>query len=248
MCTVTYLPGEKGYYLSSNRDEKLVRAKAIPPQKWHINGWQLGFPKDGQAGGTWIAIHEKGHSAVLLNGAAALHQPLPQYRRSRGLIFLDVIGVDNPVSSFQEISLTDIEPFTLILVLATGELYECRWNGLDKKIKSLPAQQAYIWSSVTLYTAPVIRMREEWFRKWQQQYPLPDQDAILGFHLFGGEGNPEQDIRMQRGKQYQTVSITGIHKDTSGVNMRYLDLLNMQETQLSFSVPHAYAKGGFNHA
>ncbi|MGL1516781.1 NRDE family protein, partial [Vibrio parahaemolyticus] len=48
------------------------------------------FPKDPDGGGTWIALKENGDVAILLNGAFENHIPAYPYRRSRGLIFLDI--------------------------------------------------------------------------------------------------------------------------------------------------------------
>ncbi|MEJ0104485.1 MAG: hypothetical protein WDO19_18810 [Bacteroidota bacterium] len=35
------------------------------------------FPKDGNAGGTWFAVHENGNVIVLLNGGFKFHESAP---------------------------------------------------------------------------------------------------------------------------------------------------------------------------
>ncbi|WP_264554454.1 NRDE family protein [Flavobacterium sp. N1861] len=68
MCTVTYVPLKNGSCLTSNRDEKVAREKAIPPTEYFINNKKVIFPKDPKAGGTWFAYDEK-NIIILLNGA-----------------------------------------------------------------------------------------------------------------------------------------------------------------------------------
>ncbi|NDC40852.1 MAG: hypothetical protein EBZ77_04755, partial [Chitinophagia bacterium] len=57
MCTVTYLPLDNGHILTSNRDEQLLRQAAAPPELIEGKTGGILFPRDGKAGGTWIAAH-----------------------------------------------------------------------------------------------------------------------------------------------------------------------------------------------
>jgi uncharacterized protein with NRDE domain len=91
MCTVTFIPAADGVYLTSNRDERLTRPDALFPFRAAQEGQELIYPKDAEAGGSWIALKSAGDAAVLLNGAFAKHQLQPAYRRSRGLVFLDIV-------------------------------------------------------------------------------------------------------------------------------------------------------------
>jgi uncharacterized protein with NRDE domain len=107
MCTLTFIGTKNGYCLTSNRDEKVSRGKAIPPKKYKINDKTITFPKDTAAGGTWVAHDEKA-ILVLLNGANEKHIPTGNYRKSRGLILLDLIGSDNPIEEWENIDLKNI--------------------------------------------------------------------------------------------------------------------------------------------
>ena len=73
MCTVTFIPTGDKYFITSNRDEKNTRKFAIPPSAYEFESGKIFFPKDGDRGGSWIAIHENGNAAVLLNGAFEKH-------------------------------------------------------------------------------------------------------------------------------------------------------------------------------
>ncbi len=91
MCTVSFVFVKGKAILTHNRDEKAARPSAIEPLKYSINQQNIYFPKDQKAGGTWFAVAESGTVLVLLNGADEKHKLKTSYRKSRGLIFLDLI-------------------------------------------------------------------------------------------------------------------------------------------------------------
>ena len=224
MCTVTFIPLSDKILLTSNRDEKGVRKKALPPSVTLSAQKKLLFPKDAQAGGTWIAASDTGSVMVLLNGGFIKHEPAAAYRRSRGLIFLDILSATKALPEFKRISLLGIEPFTLVIWEDT-KLYECRWSGEEKYIREMDHTQPHIWSSVTLYTSEIIHKREQWFKNWLAENPQPQTDDILKFHRFGGDGDRENDIRMNRNNNMLTVSITSIACSQHQAIMYYEDLV-----------------------
>jgi uncharacterized protein with NRDE domain len=231
MCTVTFISSADKIYLTSNRDENFLRKQALPPRFYFHNDEQLIYPKDEDAGGTWIAANKNGNAAVLLNGAFVKHIPTPPYRKSRGLVFLDVIKSRMPLKYFLNTDLLNIEPFTLVL-FENNNLYECRWNGSKKYAKKLERFKPYIWSSATLYDADIIEKREEWFYNWIHENKRITQNAILNFHCFAGDGNKNTDLLMNRDDKVYTVSITSIELNNESAMMHYLDLKN-KETHLT---------------
>ncbi|MEP7377517.1 MAG: NRDE family protein [Chitinophagaceae bacterium] len=230
MCTVTYIPTNDKYFISSNRDEKYSRKRAIPPKVYEINSKKLIFPKDGDAGGSWIALHENGNAAVLLNGAFEKHIPMPPYRKSRGKIFLNIITDERPVRHFHQLDLEQIEPFTLIL-LEKDNLYECRWDGNDKHCQQLKKHRPYIWSSATLYDKNIVEKREQWFAAFLNRNPHPTQKDILEFHQFTGDGDMQNDLLMEREGVYTTVSTTSMLLTEDRGSMKYLDLKDNKFTE-----------------
>lgn len=225
MCTVTYIPANDKYFISSNRDEKYSRTQAIAPAVYKLNNKTMIFPKDADAGGSWIALHESGNAAVLLNGAFEKHIPLPVYRKSRGKIFLNIISHERPVRYFHQMDLSKIEPFTLVL-LEKNNLYECRWDGGEKHYEQLKRHRPYIWSSVTLYDKEVVKKRKQWFANFLNRNPHPIQKDILEFHQFTGDGDTNNDLLMEREGTFSTVSITSILLTAERGSMKYLDLKN----------------------
>ncbi len=224
MCTVTFIPGENGIYITSNRDERTQRKPAIPPRIEQMGNAAVLFPRDGDAGGSWIGMHQNGNAAVLLNGAFISHIPKPPYTKSRGLVFLDTLSAVSPHKFFVRIPLEGIEPFTIILY-ESEYLFECRWDGRDKHLVQFPVYQPMIWSSVTLYDNPVIQKREEWFHAFLGKNPDPTREQIMAFHLFGGDGDSRNDLHMKREDTYLTVSITGMELQKSMGSMQYKDLV-----------------------
>jgi hypothetical protein len=202
------------------------------------NGQKLFFPKDADAGGSWIVMKENGDAAVLLNGAFINHTAEPPYRLSRGIILLDIISTNKPSVTVAKINLQDIEPFTLIL-LENKSLYEFRWDGSEKFYKQLNINMSYIWSSATLYDGFVIKKREQWFTSFLNDHPTPTQRDILNFHRFTGDGDKQNDLLMTRDGMYTTVSITSILLTKDRGCIEYLDISNNSSSEIKIELSHS---------
>lgn len=239
MCTVTFVPTANGIYLTSSRDEHYKRSKALPPQFYYRNGYELIFPKDPDAGGTWIALRNKKEAAVLLNGAFLKHLPEPPYRKSRGIVLLDVLAYSDPVIGFNTLLLSGIEPFTLIL-LSEGKLTECRWDGKEKHQQQLDINTPRIWSSVTLYDETVIKQREAWFKQWFQGIEELNTEEMMHFHQFAGDGDSRNSVLMNRDNQMSTVSICSLFIGKGQSRIRYRDVQSMTDLQHTFSHERHY--------
>ena len=229
MCTVTFIPTRNTVFFTSNRDEKQWRSNAAMPAIHQGNSGNILFPKDADAGGTWIAAHENGNAIVFLNGGFIAHTPRPPYRKSRGLILKDLIDHPEPVNQFHSIELTNIEPFTAV-IWDNKRLFECRWDGDAKHSIHLDKGLPHIWSSVTLYDPEVIRKRNDWFKEWLVDNPNPKQSDILHFHQFTGDGDCHNDLKMNRGQVF-TVSVTSMSVFEDHATMYYLDLKSNESFQ-----------------
>ena len=223
MCTVSFIPSGDSYFFTSSRDEQTDRPPAALPDLFVINGNKILFPKDPEAGGSWIAVNEWGNAAVLLNGAIKAHRPEPHYRKSRGLVLLDLIASSSAVEAFEESDLKGIEPFTVIL-FEDKNLWSGKWDGKMKWLESLNSHKPQIWSSVTLYDPAAIRKRERWFNGWVAGHVYPGTLDIIRFHQKGGEGDSRDGILMNRGHQLFTNSISSIRISPGAASFLYLDL------------------------
>ena len=238
MCTVSFIPVKDKFFITSNRDEKLSRKSAMAPGVFEYNGQKLFFPKDADAGGTWIVMKENGDAAVLLNGAFICHTAEPPYRLSRGIILLDIISTDRPSLTFTKIDLQDIEPFTIVL-LENNYLYEFVWDGTEKYCKQLNINLPYIWSSATLYDGFIIKKREQWFANFLNSHPTPTQQDILNFHHFTGDGDKENDLLMTRDGNYTTVSITSILLTKDRGCIKYIDTRDKKSSETKIELIHS---------
>ena len=230
MCTVSFIPVKDGFYITTNRDEKNSRKTALHPAAYIFNNQEMFFPKDADAGGTWIVMKENGDTAVLINGAFENHEPTPPYRQSRGIILLELFSTVSPSDAFEKKELDHIEPFTIIL-FEENRLYEFRWDGNKKYFKPLE-QKPYTWCSATLYTDAAIKIKEQLFASFLADKPMPDQKDILHFHNQADYAK-FQNAHMQVNEAlYSTVSITSILISKTSCSMYYLDLKNEAISEL----------------
>jgi uncharacterized protein with NRDE domain len=207
MCTVSFVKSQNTIFITSNRDEKVLRPSAIAPQSYTINSKQIFFPKDPKAGGTWYAVSKNGSIVVLLNGADEKHQIKPSYRRSRGLIVLDIVSADSAKDAWETIDLEDIEPFTLV-VYQNEQLFQFRWNEIEKSTIKLDANKPHIWSSSTLYSKEVRQERSDWFFEFMKSNSDISADKLLNFHQHTKEENSQNGLVINRDNDMKTLSIT----------------------------------------
>lgn len=167
---------------------------------------------------------------VMVSGAFAPHIRKDEYKKSRGIVFLDIFDSDNPVKAFNEIDLQDIEPFTLVVWLKqNGTLWEMRWDEYEKFVTSLPADMPNMWSSVTLFDEAMIQRRRKWFDEWRLAQDNITGESIRWFHEHGGEGFERLNLNLNNGAT-NTLSITGIEISEDRSVMYYHDLMTGEQT------------------
>lgn len=235
MCTVSFVCSNDTIIITSNRDEKVLRTSAIEPRNYLINNKNILFPKDPKAGGTWYAINENGTVLVLLNGASEKHKVILPYRKSRGIIVLDLISSENVLNQWKEIDLDAIEPFTLVLY-QYNKLYQLRWDGVQKETTDLEVSQNHVWSSATLYPKEVRETRSKWFYNFLEARPVITPEEMLNFHRYTEEGNLENGLVINRNDEMKTLSITQSVIKKDKVATLHCDLLSHKEHKTSFSI------------
>lgn len=229
MCTVTYIPlGNEDFILTSSRDVPFSRKEASYPKKYIENNIELFYPKDGKGGGTWIGTSSKKRLICLLNGGFEYHTSRASYEKSRGLIVKELLKVDDIRSGLNNISLFNVEQFTLTIVDWNEklELIEFVWDGKEKHFKIM-SQEPHIWSSSTLYDESVKQLRRDWFNEWQKRFEITSK-RILEFHHNAGIGDPHIDLLMDR-MMGGTVSITSVIKNENKLSMSYEDVIQKDQ-------------------
>ena len=227
MCTVSFVRANGSVIITSNRDEHIQRENAAAPDFHILPGKKIIFPKDARAGGTWFAATDNGTVSVLLNGAFKKHIAKPPYRKSRGLILLEIIEAGKPLSFFNSLNLDNIEPFTIVLY-QSDILHELRWDGTGKHVKQFDISGNYIWSSSTLYTDEIIERRENLFKQFIH---APDGITTAGIYNFHASNNDdtENGFIINRQTGMKTFSITQAIINDNAVNFLHTDLLQQKE-------------------
>ena len=233
MCTVSFVCTNDAIIITSNRDEKIIRPSAIPPKNYTLNGKNIIYPKDPKAGGSWYVVDENGTVLVLLNGADEKHEVHLPYHKSRGLIVLEMISSTSPKEFWNEIDLENIEPFTLVL-FQEKQLFQLRWNGVEKSTVVLEIDENYIWSSSTLYSKDIREQRSNWFYSFLDANPEITEEKMLHFHRYTETDNNEHGLVINRNNELKTLSITQAIIEKNKVVLRHLDLIANEEYSKTF--------------
>lgn len=212
-----------------------LRAKATKPEQYNINGLKLYYAKDGKAGGTWLGISGYKRLVCLMNGAFDFYFPEPPYKKSRGLVLLDILSIKDKEKLIEFNDLSGIEPFTMFIIeWSSGfELFELRWDGTKKHFKKLE-NKAQLWSSSSLYNETVKNKRQELFNSWLKNNSEYNEHEIMRFHHLETD-DPKNGIRMKR-DLFCSVSLSCIKKMNDNISWTYKDLISEKEYKESFKL------------
>jgi transport and Golgi organization protein 2 len=233
MCTVSFVNNNGVVIITSNRDEQVLRPNAIAPQNYNQNGKNVIYPKDPKAGGTWFAVDSDKTVLVLLNGGLVKHDVAFSYRKSRGLIALDIMYSDSPKDFWTQINLENIEPFTLVLY-QQQKLYELVWDGFKKRMTILDETKNHIWSSVTLYPDEIRKKRAAWFEFFLKDKNQVSAQDMFDFHRNTEDNDAENGLIINRENTLKTLSITQVTIEKNKGIMRYFDLINTEDFSTTF--------------
>lgn len=233
MCTVSFVNANGKIIITSNRDEQTIRPSAIEPKNYLINNQNIIFPKDKKAGGTWFAVKENATVLVLLNGAEERHVFKDSWRKSRGIIVLELISSESVIQEWRSLDLNNIEPFTLVL-FENQKLYQLRWNEIEKTTLELDTNQNHIWSSSTLYPKEIREKRADWFSTFLDTKPEVDEEDMFNFHRYTEEGNSENGLIINRDNFLKTLSITQTVIEKNKVAIHYNDLIAERDFSNTF--------------
>lgn len=130
MCTVSFVPTERGFRLAMNRDEKRTRAKGLPPTFMILGKRRVILPREPD-GGTWLAVNDAGICLAVINWHTIEREPRRELV-SRGTIIpwlADCDSLREIATRFKKIPLSKMRPFRLLAADAKRhELIEWRWN------------------------------------------------------------------------------------------------------------------------
>ncbi|MCO6459784.1 MAG: NRDE family protein [Saprospiraceae bacterium] len=234
MCTITYIPSVKpGHFVvTDNRDEAVSRP-ALPPALYKEPDSLLFYPKDIQAGGTWIGMSSQNRLMALMNGAFERHQRLASYRKSRGTVVKELLIAADLSSALKYYDFTGIEQFYGLIFSWSKkmQILEVVWDGTEVHIQSNNPDIPQIWSAAMTYSPQQKQDRQQLFNAFLLNEDNEENiaDAIWNFHKYTGDGDKEGMV-IDRGF-LKTTSITQFyfnpHKQTS---YKYLNILTRKES------------------
>lgn len=233
MCTVSFVYANNSFLLTSNRDEKITRPSAIEPKVYQLENKKIIYPKDAKAGGTWFVVDEFGNAIILLNGGKNKHIAKEKYRLSRGIIVLDLIASNSVVSTWKTIDLTDIEPFTLV-VLDNKQLFQLQWSGEEKSTDDLDINKTYIWSSSTLYTPEIQQQRANWFAQYMNENKEISSEKMKSFHKNTEPKDAKNGLIINRDNLLKTLSVTQAVISGNSISVKHSDLILDEEYSITF--------------
>lgn len=220
MCTVSWLRHEDGgYQLLCNRDEKHTRREAAPPrlERWGEVG--VLAPRDGDAGGSWIATNSLGVSLCLLNGTGTHTLAQPQ---SRGLLLLALAASRTAAEAAAyayQADLTRTAPFTLLALAPHRPATILEWGGTKKTLLLAADSLLPLVSSSKDPKEAVARRRAEFARLTHDGRSVTPA-ALRAFHGSHRDGPSAYSPCMHRADA-STVSFSWIKVSRDCVDFLY---------------------------
>jgi hypothetical protein len=172
--------------LLCNRDERRARQAALPPFLQHCRGVRCIAPKDGDGGGSWIAINEAGLTFCLLNRYACGEccGPTKTDYRSRGLLLMELIDCQSLAEVQTEISgcnLEEFQPFTIVVLSPVKPVLLCSWDS-HNLLFECDGDSAMPLISSSLDQKGVEACRKRLFQKLLAERGEPDVQTLFEFH------------------------------------------------------------------
>jgi uncharacterized protein with NRDE domain len=223
MCTISIVPCGKNLTFTFNRDEHPIRKTPEYLTTLKLKHKTIYFAKDVKANGSWFVVDDKGNIAMLFNGAFNKHIKEEQYKKSRGLILLEIFSSKNCLQHFNEYDFTSIEPFSIILY-ENKNLSRLVWDGNKKELFKLDKLENHIFSSCTIYTKDIQQARKDWLQAFLELNNT-NAENIFSFHSTYKNKDKENGLVVKRNDILQTLSISQAIIEEGCVYLKHKDLL-----------------------
>ncbi len=223
MCTISWFHHNSGYDVFFNRDEQVLRPKALPPAVRVFGNVRAIVPTDPQGGGTWIAVNQFGCTFALLN---YYQGRMPKGKLlSRGKIIPTLLGassIDQVAELLRQSNLNKYAPFSLLFFSpATGigtDIPLFRWTG--KALEESNAASPLISSAINYES--VLQQRLSLYESMLRSRAEPLSPA--DFYRLHRSHEPEKSaysICMHR-DDARTVSLSHVSVDRK-IAFHYFD-------------------------
>src|SRR5439155_22367944 len=221
MCTISFVPKLRGFYLAMNRDEKFTRSTALPPAIIDLAQRRAIFPREPE-GGTWISANDAGVCFALINWHRVERDP-GRSIASRGQIVKALASK----SSTREIAavlaalpLRRLRPFRLIAIIPSEKnVTEWRWNRHRLSTRKSAWERRH-WFSSGLDELKAERERGRICKAAQSQKSESRLDWLRRLHRSHSPARGAFSICMHR-PDAATVSYTEVAVSKRRATMRY---------------------------
>ena len=221
MCTISFVPNLRGFYLAMNRDEKFTRSTALPPAIVDLADRRAIFPCEPQ-GGTWIAANDAGVCLALINWHRIERQPVRSIA-SRGQVVkaLAAKSSDKEIAAgLAALPLRRLLPFRLIAIIPSEKkVIEWRWDR-DHLSTHKHAWVRRHWFSSGLDEPKAERERGRICKAAQRQKSEGHLDWLRRLHRSHSPERGPFSICMHR-PDAATVSYTEVAVSKRRATMRY---------------------------
>lgn len=224
MCTATWIRTSEGYELFFNRDELRTRAPAAPPSVREDRGIRFLAPTDGDAGGTWLGVNERGVAIGLANGALSARDEEPgRTFRSRGLLVLDLLssaGVEEAGERLRAAVGAAYRAFELFAIEPRGAAGLWRFDGRTIARLEVEGEGALLFSS-SRDAARARAEREGLLDRLVRERGRLDAELLAAFHASHEPERGAWSPCMHR-EDASTVSESRIRVGRDEVSFTYL--------------------------
>jgi len=224
MCTMSWLRDGTGYDLFFNRDEKRSRLPAAPPVVRRVGSTAVLAPRDGEAGGSWLAANEHGLTLALLNGylgGDAVAAPASGPWTSRGRLVMDLSdcsAVSELAGRLKTLDLAKFRSFHLVAFDSRAGLLASWRDGALECVDENSFSAPLISSSFSF--AEVAESRRAQYREYIDVADGSKVEASLAYHRSHCPERGPFSPCMHR-EDARTVSLTWVRVDRARVQMRY---------------------------
>ncbi|NIM02474.1 MAG: hypothetical protein GTN89_16980 [Acidobacteria bacterium] len=221
---MSWLRDEDGYDLFFNRDEKRSRLRAEPPEVRSIGTTSVLAPRDGEAGGSWIAANEHGVSLALLNGylgADVAAAPAAGEWTSRGKLVMDLADCATAGEAAERLQGHDLTSFRSFHLAAfdPGSSLLLSWSDGSLECSTDDSFSAPLISSSFNYEE-VAESRRSLYREFSEAAGMHPVEAALAYHRSHRPARGPYSACMHR-EDARTISFTWVRVDADRVRMRY---------------------------
>lgn len=224
MCTVSIVPGEDGFRLVSNRDERRDRAVALHPRVERLASRLSVMPIDPVGGGSWVGVNDAGLVAAVLNRYGDSSAATRSFT-SRGAIVRRALGcgsIGEAVESARTLDASRFRPFRPILAQA-HHIAIVAGNGCELAAAEWTLYEPRMFTASSLGDVLVDGPRRRLF----ECLVGGAHDTLDGqrlFHQHQWMDKPEISVLMKRDES-ATVSRTRVDVGGQGIALEYESLV-----------------------